>query len=971
MPAKGWKQLLVGAPWFRGPGRFPIAAYSEYVPPPRLGPKPYGSTGVNPLIDGDPHGWAVTEYEEAFELRPGLETLAKRAVGALSHLGQGQTAHGIARAKLDDNLYWPPTLAKAVGKLPHEHYVVLLPLALSRTQDDKGRIRWTLFGGSEQGPARGFWQGFFSAPGRAAPEATALVFFQELLRTVYGEDHDDLHAAGFRFLPMGKTAAGWNEGPVPQWAERYELGPRAALRGVKYVLSFRPFNKLPAAVQKAYLSGELHLLPFPGSLVFWGTAPYKRLQRQLPLAEQIPLLHIFPRHENPHGIRVPQSGWMHEPHPDHPEPHDHHGPVRNTYKRSHRWERLHRHEDELAVSAEEDKLAHVLFSTDGRELGLYGKPMARNAQVWTQDYRLLLDGPRATPADIERAADVLEEGGLFGYRFLFPAMRIGRHEVYWQRPLAAYLSPKTRQAALLPQAPLGYLTAYDADRPDLARPVELWPRVLDREPHREAVDLFQHLHAHGHDQRPHQTSRNVHKLLDSREHFGKPLSPLFARRMVSAPKHQTLKEWLDALPQHATDPHRGRRLVKELYQQLDAQRAAKRGKAKPETLTFDRTARREFEVAFWDTIYFLAHGNFRNKNNADCVRDEPTHKALPHHERDLDRLGDYLIDYHIKLIAKEGLTGKALVGDLPFRWQTDFPFGWMGGWHGNQQGHMEERDLIVVIPGRDRSRAIIMCDHYDTAYMADCYDPKYGGTGARLAANGADDNGSATATLMLAAPIFLEMSKAGKLGCDIWLVHLTGEEFPADCLGARHLSQLLVERNVRVRLPDRSWHALSKAKWHGVYDLDMIAHNNPHDSDVFQIAPGTGPDSLWLAYQAHLAAEAWNAWVPVWNRHPARRGCKRGRRSTDKKTIPEIALHPELHGEVRLPFDPRSTLYNTDGLIFSDAGVPVVLFMENYDINRSGYHDTHDTMENIDLDYGAAFSAITIEAVARAATEAR
>ena len=45
-----------------------------------------------------------------------------------------------------------------------------------------------------------------------------------------------------------------------------------------------------------------------------------------------------------------------------------------------------------------------------------------------------------------------------------------------------------------------------------------------------------------------------------------------------------------------------------------------------------------------------------------------------------------------------------------------------------------------------------------------------------------------------------------------------------------------------------------------------------------------------------------------------------------------------------------------------------VLFMENYDINRTGYHDTHDTMANIDLDYGAAVAAITIESVARAAT---
>ena len=57
--------------------------------------------------------------------------------------------------------------------------------------------------------------------------------------------------------------------------------------------------------------------------------------------------------------------------------------------------------------------------------------------------------------------------------------------------------------------------------------------------------------------------------------------------------------------------------------------------------------------------------------------------------------------------------------------------------------------------------------------------------------------------------------------------------------------------------------------------------------------------------------------------------------------------------EVRLSEDPRSSPVNTDGQIFSDCGVPVVLFMENYDISRKGYHDTKDTLENIDLDYGA------------------
>ena len=42
--------------------------------------------------------------------------------------------------------------------------------------------------------------------------------------------------------------------------------------------------------------------------------------------------------------------------------------------------------------------------------------------------------------------------------------------------------------------------------------------------------------------------------------------------------------------------------------------------------------------------------------------------------------------------------------------------------------------------------------------------------------------------------------------------------------------------------------------------------------------------------------------------------------------------------------------------------------MENYDINRHGYHDTEDHMSNIDLDYGAAVAAMAIETVAQAAS---
>jgi hypothetical protein len=181
------------------------------------------------------------------------------------------------------------------------------------------------------------------------------------------------------------------------------------------------------------------------------------------------------------------------------------------------------------------------------------------------------------------------------------------------------------------------------------------------------------------------------------------------------------------------------------------------------------------------------------------------------------------------------------------------------------------------------------------------------------------------------------------------------------------LTERLVTRTLKMRWPRGTSKDLSQTTIRGVYVSDMIAHNHDGERDIFQISPGNDPGSMWLAYQAHLANEIWNESVPGWNKRQKRDGLQRSRRSPHGAAIPEVAPFLQLSGHVRVPSDPRSTIYNTDGQIFSDAGVPCVLFMENYDINRTGYHDTHDTMENIDLDYGAAVCAITIEAVARAA----
>jgi hypothetical protein len=900
MTLLGWRQLVADWPWQRGAGQYPIPAYSEFMPPPRLGLKPYGHWDTFTFRDDDPFGWRVSEYEERLELAPGFDTIANQVIRSLVALSEGRGANGVSKSKLAGNPYWPENLAGHAGQLRQERFVILLPLALARTQDDKGRVRWSLFGNSEQGPSRAFWRGFYSAPDSEVPAEKALGFFCDLLRQVYGEtpqNQADLRALGFRILPTlaDSEFPHWREEPLPHWTGPLLLAENEPAAAIRYLLTFRPFASLPPQIQQAYLAGNLHLLPYPGSLVFWGAQPYRKLAAALPLAIQIPLLQLTARHESPWGIRVPQSGWLHDGRPGHANHDEQVGPLRNTFKRTHRWARVLRHEDELAAVTREDHIHQVLFSAHPDDVGLYGKPMARNVQLWSRDFRCILDGPKAGSEALHAAIEALKAGGSFGYRFFYPPMQVGRHELFWHRPLAAFRNAESGHAELLANAPLGYFTAYDAVSPDLGNAIELWPRPLQRQQESAALEIYHHARTAV----PHQDAFNVRKLLESRRLFGAPLPPSFARALLTTAKHRGFDDWLDLAAARATDPERARHLSQALRQVL-----AQASEPLPDSVTYRDSAERSFETSYWKMIATLAEGRYLTKNNGDTVQDASTRKHLGQRDRDLDALGDFILAYYRDTAAAAGMTDRVLVGDQPFQWHTDFAFSWMGGWLRNQPAEVHERNLIVVIPGNNRSQAVIMADHYDTAYMEDQYGygANPGGDGARLAASGADDNHSATSCLMLAAPLLMRLSRERRLARDVWLVHLTGEEFPADCLGARHLSQCLVEGRLEIRGADGQSVDLSGARVCGVYVLDMIAHNSERDRDVFQIAPGSGPESLWLAYQAHLANEIWNAGTLGWNRRPSRSGLGRGRRSPHGGVVPETAQHLSLLGEVRPPY---------------------------------------------------------------------
>ena len=947
-----WSQIEEEAKQaFLGRGRFPVPAYSEFMPPPLVGIKPFAvpdqARAPAATIVCDERGLAIDEYEQAHELAPGLAKIANHLCVELGKLASG-SIHEFSHTLLDGNLAWPESLVAAAraGRYPRHPFFVMQSLALSLTQDDKGNVRWTLFGASHAPTSVVFWRGFADSDEER---------FLRLIAWASGDTPPP---------PDGLRVFG-PPADLPAFARTRLWRERESPDQIHSLFTLEPFGTLPDSLQQAFLGGNLRILPTPASHVFSGHPRYRKLAAALPRATQIPLLHLFSHVQEGYTIRIPQSGWLDEHDPCQARPAGAHRAV-HRIARTHRWQRTPRDQAAGGDGAFTDKVTVALFSTNPDDLGLYGKPMARNSQIWNHDYDLLLNGPIASKAELERAAELLDRGGRFGYRIYYPPMRVGTRELFWHLPLLARSRPGTNQAEIYYDSlRLGTVTAEStvaAPQPSLTLSINL----LNRPGHREAATLF----AREPGQLRHTTAHNLRKLLEFREYLAGPLPGSFARALLHIAKETTLDTWLAKLPQLASDPAAAVGLADDLRAHI-----APDAPLGP-TLTFAQTGTRSFEESLWHTIAGLAEGEYRHKETADRVTINEGRSGGPvartaqitaGRRRDLDRLGQHLHDRYREAIQRHGMQGRAQVFDHRFTWRTDFDMSWSEAWAKNQKGQAHERNIVVVIPGNNRGQAVIMADHYDTAYMEDVYDQTRGGDGLRVAAAGADDNHSATATLLLAAEIFLPLARAGRLERDIWLVHLTGEEFPSDCLGARALGQALVERSLHLTAEDGSAWDASAVRVVGAFVLDMIGHNNNHDRDVFQIASGEGAGSAHLALAAHLANQRWNHQARATNTEPTRRGLGRALRTADGKHVPPPFAHLPVAGEVRVEWEPRSSLYNTDGQIFSDLGIPVVLFMENYDLNRTGYHDTDDTMKNIDLDYASAVAAIAIESVAAVA----
>jgi hypothetical protein len=90
---EGWRKLTAGHPWYNCEGCFPLPAYSEFMPSPKLGISPLGKVDNRLFVEDDPYGWRITEIEEEYALKPGIEHAGQQIMNNLIKLGKGLPEH--------------------------------------------------------------------------------------------------------------------------------------------------------------------------------------------------------------------------------------------------------------------------------------------------------------------------------------------------------------------------------------------------------------------------------------------------------------------------------------------------------------------------------------------------------------------------------------------------------------------------------------------------------------------------------------------------------------------------------------------------------------------------------------------------------------------------------------------------------------------------------------------------------------
>ncbi|MCX6287306.1 MAG: hypothetical protein NTY96_09335, partial [Bacteroidetes bacterium] len=128
-------------------------------------------------------------------------------------------------------------------------------------------------------------------------------------------------------------------------------------------------------------------------------------------------------------------------------------------------------------------------------------------------------------------------------------------------------------------------------KPDPAKPIELWPRMMERQPH---ISILKHFVSE-HDRYKHLTAFNLMTLLDVWELLEiLSLEKDFARHLIRIKKDASLEDWLGILHERTYQPglaNRAKVFIESILKDNDASL---------EPLTFQVTATRTYEENFWN-----------------------------------------------------------------------------------------------------------------------------------------------------------------------------------------------------------------------------------------------------------------------------------------------------------------------------------------------------------------------------------
>ena len=260
--------------------RFPLPAYSEYMPSPYLAPKPYDlrrAAGACTVGASDDAALDISEYEQATELTPGLATIAGHLLTELDRLVRGPP-HEFSRTLLTTTPPGPRAGRVCAGA--HAEAGEPSPCGSRSPVAHAGRQGERAVDAvrrQSRRSGRGLLAQLRRPSRRRSPRAPRRVGQQGAPGPVRRD--------GVRIVA--------DAAELPAFARRASPRGGRPLDGVDTLVTFRPFATLPARVRAEYSRAAAARSRTRPAWSSSSTPATASSARALPRAAQIPLLHLF------------------------------------------------------------------------------------------------------------------------------------------------------------------------------------------------------------------------------------------------------------------------------------------------------------------------------------------------------------------------------------------------------------------------------------------------------------------------------------------------------------------------------------------------------------------------------------------------------------------------------------------------------------------------------------------------------